>query len=103
MYTYDDDSLNDYYLYFKEFNTVKICGEIEPKLYNSFFRKNFLVNKLEKIHLGYVDEELNIIESIKKCPKLKYLIIDNIFQIELFIDIKKFILFEIIIFNRYFF
>ena len=86
------DPLN-YYLYFKEFNTVKFCGENDPKFFDSFFEKNLLVNKLEKIQFGSVDEdedeELDIIKSIKKCPKLKCFIIDDFRQIKLLIELLR--------------
>ena len=75
---------------FKEFNTVKFCGRnINSEFFNSFFQKNFLVNKLEEIHLDYVDKESNIIESIKNCPKLKCFIIDSFDQIELLIELLR--------------
>ena len=76
-------------LYFKEFNTVKFCGRTYQDFFNSFFQKNSLVNKLEEIHIDYVEEEPNIIESIENCPKLKCFIIDRFDQIELLIELLR--------------
>ena len=76
-------------LYFKEFNTVKFCGRTYQDFFNSFFQKNSLVNKLEEIHIDYVEEGPNIIESIENCPKLKCFIIDRFDQIELLIELLR--------------
>ena len=86
-YFTSEDQLDE--LYFKEFNTFKFFDRYHQQYFNSFFQKDFLGNKLEKIHLGYVNKESNIIENINKCPKLKCFIIDDFDQIDSLIELLR--------------